>query len=220
MRAAFFSRVLVAGIALAAIVPWTSADAQFTNVALGQTVTGFGTFGVLRPAPDFSPAALAPFSTLTDGVILPDGTQWQTGVWWDRGGPVAAGTPEVLDTRLEIDLGSTMTLTGFGLSFDNNDSYVLYTRNSLVDSWTAWSEIFCGGCAPGYVYGAAEDIGAPQWRDARYVAVGAVAGDGYYGLSEIELYTQASVVPEPASFALLVSGLLGLGVMARRRRRA
>jgi hypothetical protein len=189
-------------------------QAQFVNVALGRTVTGVGTFGVPRLGSPWANPASAPFSTLTDGVRLPNGTNWQEGtVWWDRGGPIDRFAPEVLDTRLEFDFGSSTTLSGFGLSFDNNDVYSVWTRLTLADAWTRWTGAFCNGCGAGLASGTfPSSVAGP--RDARYVAVVASEGDGYYSLSEIELYAE---VPEPATIGLLTVGLVALALTSRRR---
>ncbi len=210
--------ICVAFVAATLAAAGTPLHAQ-TNVALGKTVTGFGSFGgdASRDGfvwPNPAPASL---STLTDGVIVPDGTQWQTGtVWWDRG---AFGTPgeapeSFFSTRVEIDLGSVFALTGAGFSFDNNDSYAFFTRNDAADEWQYWFDILCPSCAPGMVSDRFPNEPA-LFQTARFVAVSAFEGDGFYSLSEIELY--AATVPEPGTLLLLAVGLGGLILRARKR---
>jgi hypothetical protein len=204
----------VATASVALLLLASPLHAQFVNVALGRAVTGIGTFGVPRVGSPWTNPASAAFATLTDGVRLPNGTNWQEGtVWWDRGGPIDRFAPEVLDTRLEVDFGTTTTLSGFGLSFDNNDVYSVWTRLTLADAWTRWTGVSCSGCGDGLASGTfPQSVVGP--RDARYVAIVASEGDGYYSLSEIELY---AAVPEPSTVTLLTVGLLALALTARRR---
>lgn len=203
------------------------APPALTNVALGKSVTGVGSFATLRSDPLFGYVAPAPFSSLTDGVLPTIGTQWQTGtVWWDNGiegfTPPASALPSTTlgDTYVSIDLGATFALTGFGMSFDNNDLYRFFTRNSLAEEWSYWNGGRCVGvCNSGMSYLNLGLLDFDSPRSARYLAVSGAAGDGYFSLGEVEAYAVASSVPvpEPAAAALLVLGALMLAIRRRRR---
>jgi hypothetical protein len=213
--------------ALFAVALPAAAHAQLTNVALGKTVTGVGTFGAPRATSPFPNPAPAAFSTLTDGDRLAIGTQWQTGtVWWDNGvegfTPPASTIPlaDPGDTYVSIDLGSTYALTGFTLAADNNDAYMLFTRNSLGDAWSYWTGVFCVSCAPGMTWLDFSNVFFDDLRSTRYLAVRGVNGDGYLSLAEVEAYANASAVPEPATLALLLTGAVAMGTVVTRRRRA
>jgi hypothetical protein len=198
-----------------------------TNVALGKSVTGVGSFATLRPGATFGYVAPAAFASLTDGEMPSSGSPWQTNtVWWDNGvagftPPSQAFPPDIPgDTYVSIDLGATFALTGFGLSFDNNDAYIIHTRNSLSEAWTYWSGATCIACSGGMVYANFSLFDFDSLRSVRYIAVSGTAGDGYFSLGEVEAYALASSVPvpEPATAALLLVGVVGLA--ARRRRSA
>ena len=198
----------------------TSADAQYTNVALGKAVTGFGTFGgdASRDGINWPNPAPADFSTLTDGVVVPNGTQWQTGtVWWDRGFiPDPEESPfQPPTTYLTIDLGASYAITGFGISADNNDVYAWYTRESELDEWVARIASNAPLAGGGMNYFRYDDFFSGAPFQARYVALSAWRGDGWYSVSELEVYSAS--VPEPTGLLLLSAGLLALVASARRR---
>jgi hypothetical protein len=200
------------------------AHAQLTNVALGKSVSGFGEFGTLRPGSVWGPQPLAPFSSLTDGAMPAVGEQWQTGtVWWDSRAAVPSAAPlaapEPGDTFIGIDLGSVFALTGFGLSFDNNDVYEVWGRATAGDSWSLLQTFTCDvNCSFGM-----ENVSTPNILtspfSARYLAVIGTGGDRYYSLGEVQAFANVSAVPEPASIGLLLLGVVGMGGTAVRRRR-
>jgi len=211
--------------ALLALALPAAAHAQLTNVALGKSVTGFGTFGTLRPGSVWGPQPLAPFSSLTDGAMPTVGEQWQTGtVWWDAfptGAPqtTSLAAPSSRGTFVEIDLGSVFALTGLGLSFDNNDAYEVWGRASAGDDWSLLQTFTCVvNCSFGM-----ENVSTPSSLaspvSARYLAVTGDFGDAYYSLGEVEAFANVSSVPEPATFGLLLLGLVGVGGSAVRQRR-
>jgi hypothetical protein len=170
------------------------AGAGVQNLALGQDVSLVA-----------GSANGASLSTLTDGLFLSAGTQWQSGtVWWSG-----------LSSRFEIDLGGTVEVMGAVVQADNNDTYRMWYRDlatgDYVDLWTVAAT---GGAGmrtrpnPG-------NNGEIFYFDTSVltdsIRIGAIGGDNAYSLSEVQVW---GVVPAPGAFALL--GLAGLS--ARRRR--
>lgn len=177
-----------------------AAQASFadTNVALGKTVTLSGTFD---PAPPNGPP-----SSVTDGLFLPEGTQFQTGtISW-------AGTSSIVS----IDLGSTFTLTGFQVQADNNDTYSLQyldSSNTYQDAYLVPTLFNGGGVSTRPVFTLATPISA---QNLRFFAT---SGDNLYSVSEIQAFGNTpAAVPEPGSIALLASmGTIGAAFLRRRK---
>jgi len=179
------------------------------DVTIGATVTATGAIGNSTNGAwaDPAPAAL---STITDGLYVLEGTDWQTGtVWWNEN-PNAAGAPSpALDNIIEIDLNGLFLINFISIQADNNDFYAISVR----DQFGTWN---------GFVN--ANAFGGPGMRDraspfAPFLAtafrIDAFAGDGYYSLSEFRAVGER--VPEPASLLLFGTSAVGL-LLARRRR--
>jgi hypothetical protein len=172
------------------------------NVALGKTVTASGHFGELRPASGWEPPGpLAPFSSLTDGVYLPEGSVWHHHtIWWDA---AVAGSGA---NTLTIDFAGLFRLTSAVLQADNNDSYGLEFR----DAGGVWHGLGAFGPIAGFGMTTRGIGGAPI--EATAMRISAFGGDGFYSVSEFEAHGVS--VPEP--FTMVLSG--AAGVMALRRR--
>ncbi len=190
MSGATLSATLAASLATSAF-----AGAGVQNLALGRDVS--------LVAGSANGAAL---STLTDGLFLPAGTQWQSGtVWW-------SGTASIL----EIDLGGTVEVMGAVVQADNNDAYRMWYRDlgsgSYVELWTVNP---AGGAGmrtrpnPGN-NGEIFYFGSSVLTDS--IRVAAIGGDGAYSLSEVQAW---GVVPAPGVAALLALA----GGFSRGRRR-
>ena len=185
-----------ATVAVALAVP---AEAAPFNVAAGATVTASGTTGVMTCCWAVGP--LAPLSTITDGVFLPEGSIWQTNtVWWDE-----RHAPS-LNNVIDIDLGGNYLVDRFTLQADNNDNYIVAYRD-WGGSWTTL------GFFPGVAgFGMTTRGVGPGWNlQASAFRIDAFGGDEFYSVSEF----QAVGVPEPGVLALLGLGIAG----AVRRRR-
>lgn len=169
-------------------------SAQLTNVALNKPVT--------LSSGSNSGAAL---NSLTDGVFLPDDTQWQTDtVWWND-----------FDTSFIIDLQSSYALVGAIVQADDNDSYLLEYWNG--SAWSVlWNVLNFDQYGSGMqtrpnpadnaeVFFFASPITTDRLRYS------ADAGDSSYSASEIQVF-----IPTPAAGATAM--LAGLALVARRRR--
>jgi hypothetical protein len=137
-----------------------------------------------------------------DGSFQPEGTQWNNGsYWWDE---VVTGTP----TYWEIGLDALYTFQQFVVQADDNDAY-------LLEYWdgSAWQTAANIPTQPsfGLVTRAAFNVGGITTDRLRFSAV---SGDQYYALGQLQGF---AVVPETATWAMMILGLGAAGASMRRR---
>ena len=181
------------------------ADAA-TNVASGKPVTLTGEFGTGSGYLDPSHLPpLPPASIITDGIF--QGGYWTNGVWWDE---QYTGIP----SNVVVDLLGSFSLNNFSVMVDNNDMYLLEYRDPSGTWDPLWTipDVCCFGLME-------RTLTLPLPITATALRLSAFPPshpgmDYAYSVSEI----QASLVPEPETYAMLLAGLGLLGFMARRRK--
>ena len=187
-------------LALAALVLCSGLAQAAGNVALGGTVSLSGaTFG---DSAGWCCGSLAAASTVTDGAYLPNGTQWNVDtVFWTGGA-----------NTITVELAAAANVTHLDLQADNNDDYGVSYRD-LGGTWHSLTTI-----SPHRSWGT--DMGDATFAgvDATAFAITAVGGDGYYSVSEFQAIGTTLAVPEPETYALMLLGLAGVGMAARRRK--
>jgi hypothetical protein len=174
--------------------------ALVTSSALAAPVN----IAISKPVSVISGTVNGDIATVTDGLYLPEMTQWQTGTaWWVR------------DAVLEINLGSLHTINGANVQCDDNDSYRLDYFDAADSSWkTLWNvpnyDAYGWGMLTRPGVGSIQALTPVTTDKVRFTQE---QGDSYYAVSEIQLYGSPSV-PLPAS---VWSGLALAGVAFARR---
>ena len=190
-------------IALSALVP-AHAD---TNVALSGLVTfegqGFGSFSSTWGA-----GSLASAQSVTDGVFLPTGQQWNTGTLFWNG--KSGGDSFNLVT---IHLNQLAIVNSLKLQADNNDDYGVEYKN-IQGNWVSLTTM-----VPRRAWGVQTvqtSLSSPIKTDT--FRIRSVAGDGYYSVAEFQAMGTVATVPEPETYAMLLAGLGLLGAAVKRRK--
>jgi hypothetical protein len=179
----------------AAVSVWATGAMAQVNVAINRPVS--------LTAGTVNGVALA---TVTDGVFLPSGQQWQTGtVWWTG-----------LTPTLDIDLGGVFEIDSAIVQVDDNDTYLLQYRDTLTGLYsTIWNIPQSSGGGMRTRPNVADDgerfvfPSGPISTDS--VRILAASGDNLYSVSEVQVFS----IPSPSAAAFLGLG----GLMAARRRR-
>ena len=194
-----------------------------TNVAQNQEVILDGLFfndvgswsGSYPDNPTTIADQQAHADTVTDGVFLPDDSQWNDGtLWWDSHN---VNEPQ----HVIIDLDDIFTIEGFVVQADDNDAYLL----EYWDPGSGWVTAWDVPNFDAYGWGMqtrpndqnnAEIYMLPTSIETNQLRFSGVDGDQYYSVSEIQAWGYASV-PEPSSLVLLGAGMLGLAMAGRRK---
>lgn len=193
-------KLIAAVLTCAAAIGSAHAD---TNVAQGAAVLLTGSdFGYA--APGWGAGVLASASSVTDGVFLDQGHQWNLGtVFW--------GAQQAPTDSITIVMSQLATIHSVVIQADNNDDYKIQYHGadhlwhdlatvSPPDSWGMDKATFTPG--------------SPVVADG-FMITGA-NGDHLYAVSEFQAI--GAPVPEPETYAMLTAGLAALGLMARRRK--
>lgn len=200
MRALLLSAILVLATANASAAP------SVENVALHGVVSlegsGFKNNGN-RALP----------SSITDGVFVADTQAWNNStVYWLGGKP-----SDTLDSVM-VTMGAPSLISSIRLQADTLDTYTIDYRNG-TQAWQSLSTLSTRNSLIGYTY--THGMGIAEYTLLAPVTASAFRirgnGDGLYAVSEFQAFGIAAEMPEPASWAILGTGLALIGCLRRRR---
>ena len=171
------------------LVTAVASQAANPNVALNKPVTLNGSFPVFSYPGNLcgvNPPQPAP-SIVDNGVFLPEGTCFQSGVYWTSVAPNA--NP---NNTVDIDLGGTFLISSATVQADDNDTYTLQYRD-VGGVYHDWWDIPLAG-AFGLITRPNATDPTQQQPLTPVIATGlrffapAGSGDGYYGVSQIAVF--------------------------------
>jgi len=196
------------------IAPQSSADIpdMATAVLEGANVLAFGEGVITGSSPGYQPGTLAP--DMIDYLIGQGALGGESGA----AGSLSFDFSLNDAGMLKINLLDSLLVSGAGL-----DSSGIMGLDVWVNGLSVWSADFVGNLESTGLYGFYNTIydlgmyGAGDYTlDIDFYLSGLGAGDALFGEFDFGV---ASVVPLPAAFWLLISGLVGLFAVSRPRHR-
>jgi len=164
-----------------------------------------------------------PLSLLSDGVIPPDYTPWDStfDIWtYDAGSTV------------RFDFAGPVRISSLLGTFDNNDDYVFTFYNGTTQTGQVMAaaadgfvSVGAGGVetfegsdsSDGHYYSPFDLSGSPILATSVVMSIGP-SNDSALGIGEVQF--NGSAAPEPASWAMMIGGFGLVGATMRRRQRS